>query len=353
MSGIFEALQRSESERLGVATEQLALADLLQGAERGVPNEEKCFGPIDLGQCRSLPVSPSPHSRLVCLTANESLSAETFRFLGVRLRHLQQSRPIKKLLITSTMPEEGKSMVCGNLATTLARRRQKVLLLEGDIRRPSLGSKFGLCQVPGLSEWLRGDRERIPNIYRLEGPGFWFLPAGSPAENSLELMQSGRLSELINHLSAYFDWIVIDSPPVLSLADTSVWMRLTDGILLVTREGTTEKRLLHRGLEALESSKLVGAVVNSSKNTDDTRYYKYYQGCRPTTAKPQRDVRQWCNWSQLIKLPSLLSSFVSLAPKLAGIGSASRFGEDVAFRILRSIRRVMGKCHAKPSEIER
>jgi hypothetical protein len=145
--------------------------------------------------------------------------------------------------------------------------------------------------------------------------------------------------------------ILVEQPimPKDYVVPTSVWMRLTDGILLVTREGTTEKRLLQRGLEVLDPSKLVGAVVNSSKNTDDTRYYTYYQGCRPTTVKPQWDVRQWCNWSQLIKFSSLFSSFVCLVPKPARI----RFGEDVAFRILRSIRRVMEKCHAKPSEIER
>jgi capsular exopolysaccharide synthesis family protein len=340
MSIIFEALQRSESERLGIATEQLAVADLLQAAEREVPNEATNFGPIDLGQCRSLPVSPPPHSRLVCLTANESLGAETFRFLGVRLRQLQQRRALKKLLITSTMPEEGKSMVCGNLATTLARRhRQKVLLLEGDIRRPSLGPKLGLGQLPGLSEWLRGDPERIPNIYHLEGPEFWFLPAGSPSENSLELIQCVRLSELMDHLSACFDWIVIDSPPVLCLADTSVWMRLTDGILLVSREGTTEKRLLQRGLEVLEPSKLLGAVLNGSKNTDDRKYYNYYQGYRPPTAKPLWDVRQWCDWSKLTKFPS----FAYLSSKLARIGSAARFKDEITFSVLRSIRRVMEK----------
>jgi capsular exopolysaccharide synthesis family protein len=341
MSSIFEALQRSESERLGIATEQLALADLLQAAERGDPSEATHFGPIDLGQCRSQPVSPSPDSRLVCLTANESLGAETFRFLGVRLRRLQQGgRPIKRLLITSTMPEEGKSMVCGNLATTLA-RRQRVLLLEGDIRRPSLGPKFGLGQLPGLSEWLRGDPELIPNIYHLEGLGFWFLPAGLPAENSLELMQSVRLSELMDRLSACFDWIVIDSPPVLSLADTSIWMRFTEGILLVMREGTTEKRLLQRGLEVLERSKLVGAVLNSSKNTDDNKYYKYYQGCRPATAKLQWNIRRWCNWNK----PSKFPFFVSLAQKLAR--KAARFGQEGRLRALRTIRRVMEKCHAK------
>lgn len=343
MSSIFEALQRSESERLGIPTDQLALADLLQAAEREVPNKATNFGPIDLGQCRSLPVSPSPQSRLVCLTANESLGAETFRFLGVRLRHIQQGRsPIKKLLITSTMPEEGKSMVCGNLATTLARRqRQKVILLEGDIRRPSLGAKFGLPQLPGLSEWLRGDPGQMTDIYHLDGPGFWFLPAGSPTENSLELMQFGRLSELLDQLSVCFDWIVIDSPPVLSLADTSDWMRLTDGILLVTREGTTEKRLLQRALEVLEASKLLGAVVNSSKNTDDTKYYKYYRGYSPGTAKLQWDIRRWCNWNK----PSKFPFFVSLAPKLAR--RAARFGHEGRLRALRTIRRVMEKCHAK------
>jgi Mrp family chromosome partitioning ATPase len=89
-------------------------------------------------------------------------------------------------------------------------------------------------------------------------------------------MQSGRLSELLDQLSGWFDWIIIDSPPVLPLADTSVWARLVDGILLVTREGTTKRRLLQSGLKALEQSKLLGAVVNSSASTDHTNYYYRY-----------------------------------------------------------------------------
>ena len=134
-------------------------------------------------------------------------------------------------------------------------------------------------------------------------------------------MQSGRVSELVNHLSTCFDWIVIDSPPVLSVADTSVWMRLTDAILLVTREGTTEKRVLQRGLEVLEPSKLLGVVVNRSKNTHDAKYYQRY---RPATAKSQWDFRRWCDWSKLTitRLPIL----VNLAPSLAG--KAARFGEE-------------------------
>src|SRR5207302_2783761 len=158
--------------------------------------------------------------------------AEKFRFLGVRLRQLQQVRELKTVLITSTIPEEGKSMVSGNLAVTLAQRKQqKVLLLEGDLRRPVLTARFGLQGLRGLSEWLESDTSQTANIHYLEGPGFWFLPSGKPPANPLELMQSGRLSGLLQQLAAWFDWILIDSPPVLPLADTSVWARLSDGVL--------------------------------------------------------------------------------------------------------------------------
>jgi capsular exopolysaccharide synthesis family protein len=294
MSRIFEALQRSESERSGTPLAPPELAtELLQVVERQAralackdfpatelaPEEcsGKEFARNDLSQFQSLPVCLTQNSKLICLTGQESFGAEKFRFLGVRLRQLQQSRPLKKLLITSTIPEEGKSTVAANLATILARRQQpKILLLEGDLRRPSLAQQFGVGSIAGLSEWLQGEPRPMKHIYRLEESNLWFLPAGRPPANPLELMQSGRLSELLNQLSAWFDWIVIDSPPILPLADTSVWARLADGILLVTREGTTKRRMLQRGLQALEQSKLLGAVVNSSANTDHSNYYQRY-----------------------------------------------------------------------------
>jgi Mrp family chromosome partitioning ATPase len=89
----------------------------------------------------------------------------------------------------------------------------------------------------------------------------------------LELLQSGKLPALMEQLGQWFDWIVIDSPPVLPLADTSVWMRLADGVLLITRQGITEKRQLKRGLEAVEPKKLIGALLNGSTNSSDTDYY--------------------------------------------------------------------------------
>jgi len=98
---------------------------------------------------------------------------------------------------------------------------------------------------------LQGERTLAASIYRLEPAGIWFFPAGIAPANPLELLESGKLPALMEQLTAWFDWIIIDSPPVLPLADTSVWTRLADGILLVTRQGTTQKSQLKRGLEAL------------------------------------------------------------------------------------------------------
>jgi capsular exopolysaccharide synthesis family protein len=183
---------------------------------------------------------------------------------------------LKKLLITSTIPEEGKSLVSANLAGVLARRKQKVLLLEGDLRRPILTQQFGLGTLAGLGEWLKGDSQTPGNIYRLEGPGFWLLPSGDPQDNPLEWMQSGRLSLLFQQLTNLFDWIIVDSPPVLPLADTTVWARMTDGTLLITREGKTEKAALKRGLEVLKKSDLLGVVLNGSLSSDSKNYYQRY-----------------------------------------------------------------------------
>jgi capsular exopolysaccharide synthesis family protein len=324
MSHIFDALQRSEAERSGIDLPALSgPTALLERAERraaskwetavlseqpdtkksterdtsfgllGVPPVAKKpegaaeLSPTDerselFGQFQSLPVSLGPQSRLLCLTDSGSPAAEAFRLLGVRLRHLRRNRPLKKVLITSTIPQEGKSMVAANLACTLAlRTQQKTLLLEGDLRRPSLSQKFGLGRNPGLSECLQGERTLTTSIYHLESLNLWILPAGGAPSNAQELLQSGRLSALMDQLAEWFDWVIIDSPPVLPLADTSVWMRLADGILLITRQGTTEKRQLQRGLEALEPKKLIGALVNGSTNATDSNYYY-----SPATVRP-------------------------------------------------------------------
>jgi capsular exopolysaccharide synthesis family protein len=303
MSNIFDALQRAEAENAGaegpglsVATELLRSAELKLRESAPTLDQQPSVDAFDanppapasaedIERCPLLAVSIREESRLVSVAAEGSLGAEKFRFLAVRLRQLRQNRPLKKVLITSTIPQEGKSTIAANLACTCARRKQqKTLLLEGDLRRPTLASQFGIGKHPGLCEWLGGQSESI-NIYKLESLGLWILPAGAAPQNPLELMQSGKLSILMEQLESWFDWIVIDSPPVLPLADASLWSRLADGIVLVTRKGTTEKQQLQRGLDAIDKSKLLGALVNSSANTAHSDYYQRYSSSTPDSPK--------------------------------------------------------------------
>lgn len=299
MSHIFDALQRSEGERSGTESTSFALAtELLRVAEEKMRSADgngrsransvessSSPSPEWLDQCPCLKISVPENSRLVAVGKEESLGAEKFRYLAVRLRHIRQNRPLKKILITSTIPQEGKSTVAANLACALAKRKgQRTLLLEGDLRRPTVARELGLGHVPGLSEWFRGEAT-VRNIYRLEGLGLWVLPAGSAPGNALELLQSAKLMPLMEELTASFDWIVIDSPPVLPLGDTSIWARLADAVLLVTRPGVTEKKQLQRGLEALEKSKLLGAVVNASTDAAHNNYY--YERYSPPRTVPE------------------------------------------------------------------
>lgn len=301
MSRIFEALQKFGSEQSGVE-----YPDMVSVATQVLePQQDQLFAdrakrdsvpvvafpgtktppaetPTEEQQSKapefpSLEVSVTPPSRLVFLTEPDSLAAEKFRFLGVRLRHFRQKRTLKKVLVTSTIPQEGKSLVSANLAGVLARRKEKVVLLEGDLRRPLLAQQFGLGHLAGLGEWLENAQGTISNVYRLGGPGFWLMPAGHPPTNPLELMQSGKLSQLMEQLSTLFDWVIVDSPPLLPLADTTVWARLTDGVILVAREGKTEKGPLQRGLELLKTSDLLGVVLNSCTNPDHKDYYHRYK----------------------------------------------------------------------------
>jgi len=279
MSRIFDALRRSGLEQTGVEyTDMVSVATKVFEAPTG---EERETPAGSLGDFPSVEILLRKLSRAVFLSEPESLAAEKFRFLGVRMRQLQQSRQLKRVLVTSAMAEEGKSLVSLNLAGALARRRkQKVLLIEGDLRRPALAQELGLSKLHGLAEWLQGDWESVSNIYHLEEPGFWLMPAGHPPANPLELMQSGRLSFLMGQLTNLFDWIIVDSPPLLPLADTTVWARVTDGALLVVREGTTERDQLKRGLELLKKADVLGVVLNACSNANHRNYYQRYAPLR-------------------------------------------------------------------------
>jgi len=283
MSQIFDALHESASERApGGARDFPAAKELLQVVERKVGSSTALLdSPSPLPPNEVLPQFPPAEitlpkfSKFVCYNQPESLAAEKFRFLATRLRHVQQKRALKRVVVTSSVAGEGKSMVAGNLSHALAAGKQQVLLVEGDLRRPSLGYHLGLGHLPGLSEMLQDGYDGL-NIYRLESCGVCVLLAGNVYGNPLQLMEPARLSALMDRVSTGFDWVIIDSPPVLPLADTSVWTRFADGILLVTRPGVTSKRQLQRSFETLEQTKLMGSVLNASTEATRNHYYYHY-----------------------------------------------------------------------------
>jgi capsular exopolysaccharide synthesis family protein len=265
-AGLLQA-ERGESER------QLSVSELPPAA---VPRSQPAAETFASAKVLS-PALPTD-SRLVCLTDQGGLAAEKFRVLGLKLRHLRERRKLKRIVVTGTAPEEGKSLVAANLALNQARSKVlKTLLVDGDLRRPTAATRFGFDRsLPGLSECLRGDRQLSEVVYKLNGSGLWFLPAGRAPENPLDLMQSGRLSELLDRLGKFFDWIIIDTPPVVPVADTTFWMKLADGVLLVIREGVSEKKVVERALDSFDRAALLGVVVNSCSRSDHKDYYSRY-----------------------------------------------------------------------------
>ncbi|MGD0414470.1 MAG: CpsD/CapB family tyrosine-protein kinase [Terriglobales bacterium] len=291
MSYIFEALQRAEAERSGGIAPKNAdsVAELLQGVEREIERKQSVgeLPPAAIPESAEVETFASAKvlapalaidSRLVCLTDQGGLAAEKFRVLGLKLRNLRERRKLKRIVVTGTAPEEGKSLVAANLALNQSRSKVlKTLLVDGDLRRPTVASRFGFDHsLPGLSECLRGERQLSEVVYKLNGSGLWFLPAGRAPENPLDLMQSGRLPELLDRLGKFFDWIVIDTPPVVPVADTTFWMRLADGVLVVIREGVSEKKVIERALDSFDRAALLGVVVNSCSRSDHTDYYSRY-----------------------------------------------------------------------------
>jgi capsular exopolysaccharide synthesis family protein len=230
----------------------------------------------------SVTVKVLPASRLVALSEPRSLGAEKFRALVTRLENLRRQKEMKSLQVTSSVINEGKTLVAANLAVTFATHtRSKVLLLEGDLHRASLAGLLGLNDLRGLSHWWSEQEQDIARfLYRVDEMPLWFLSAGTGHEQPSQVLQSTRFAETFNRLSGWFDWIVVDSTPMLPIADANVWSRLVDGTLLVVREGVASVKALQKGLESLDNLKLIGTVLNEASEFERASYANQYYGVR-------------------------------------------------------------------------
>src|SRR6202011_1104951 len=166
--------------------------------------------------------------------------AEQFRTLRSRLYRIREMKPINTLLITSSTPAEGKTFVAANLAQALVRQHGcRVLLLDADMRAPRLHHVLGVPPGPGLAEYLQGGRTELEVMQKGLEEELYFIQAGSHVTHPAELISNGRLKQLLARVSGLFDWVILDSPPILPVSDAAVLATMCSGVLFVVRAGAT------------------------------------------------------------------------------------------------------------------
>jgi capsular exopolysaccharide synthesis family protein len=238
-------------------------------------------GPVEIRYGSNVTTKVAKASRLVAFTDPKSLSAEKFRALAARLENLSKKGELSSLQVTSAVINEGKSLVAANLAITLVRHfAYRVLLVEGDLHRPTLTTLFGLANLEGINQWWLSrekDKEISPYVHRLDGMPLWLLSAGSTCEQPSQILQSARFGESFVGLAGCFDWTIVDSTPMTPIVDANLWSRLVDGTLLVVREGVTPIKTLKAGVRSLDNPKWLGAVLNEASEFDRVNYQYYGQ----------------------------------------------------------------------------
>ena len=210
---------------------------------------------------------------LIAGLSPQSLAAEQYRSLRTRLAHTEGAAALRTVMVTSPQKGEGKSVTSANLALTMAQELQRrVVIVEADLRKPSLGHLFNLPAGPGLAEYLVGAAELSDVMKFLPDHHLTVIPAGTPPANPSELLGSTAMRRLLDQLRARFDRVILDTPPVLPLADVAVLAPMVDGTLLVVRAGYTPKPAIENALRAFDSSRLLGVVLNESGMEEDYRY---------------------------------------------------------------------------------
>jgi len=232
------------------------------------------------------PLHPAPAQLdplLVMAHAPSSLAAEQYRSLRTRLKHVENGRALRTIAITSPTKGDGKSLTAANLALTLAQEfQQRVLLLDADLRRPTVHRLFGVEQCPGLGDVLMNAADLDQALVAVQDHHLTVLPAGIPPSNPAELLGSAAMRRVLDTLRSRFDRILIDVPPVAPLADLHILAPVVDGLLLIVRAGITPKPAIERALSGLDTSKVLGLVLNEvgSPGNDAYNYdgYGYLAG---------------------------------------------------------------------------
>jgi capsular exopolysaccharide synthesis family protein len=186
-------------------------------------------------------------------------------------------KPIRTLLVTSTMAGEGKTFVALNLAQAIVRQKERqALLIDADLRASRLPRAMGAPFTPGLADYLRGEADEFSIVQTNTKDNLFFIPAGSPVSDPAELLANQRLKSLLDRLTPLFDWVIFDAPPLLPVSDASILGQLCDGVIMVVRAGSTAFDLAQTACqEDFMEKNLLGVVLNRAEEEVE-RYGTYY-----------------------------------------------------------------------------
>ena len=210
-----------------------------------------------------------------------TILGEQFRILRTRLSLLQKQNGIKTILVTSTVPKEGKSFTSHALAGVIAQEHDKrVVIIDADLRKMGSGGEYGLklgIEVAGTAQVLQGISEFQKSLLKSKEPEFWFLPSGALPHNPSELLSSPETEKMLRFAAERFDWVIVDSPPSLALSDPNLLAPLCDAVVFVVRANSTTAKIAQEAMNKIGRERICGVVLNRKKQLHSSRhYYQYY-----------------------------------------------------------------------------
>jgi capsular exopolysaccharide synthesis family protein len=302
MSRIHEALKRAELERAAGRTAQVNDRQAEYAFDRSAietePSTSSILHPDDLPQlhsartetetvhdlirfdelwakCSQARWKPDPTSIVFENADSFYPGTEQFRTLRSRLYRMRETQTLQTILISSAIPAEGKTMVAANLAYALVRQPGcRVLLIDADLRSPRIHVLMGAPAAPGLADYLQDTATEFEITQRCSEEGLCFIPAGNHARHPSELISSVRMKQFLERVRPAFDWIIIDSPPAIPVADASVLGGLVDGVLFVVRANSTPSEASLKGCKELRDAHIIGVVLNTAE--ESAGYNSYY-----------------------------------------------------------------------------
>ncbi len=216
--------------------------------------------------------------RLVAITQPHSNYCEEYRSLRTQILHRSQRRKLQSIVVASINPSEGKTITALNLSWLLAQTDGvKCLVIDSDLRMPSLTDYLGIEADRGLSDILAGRTNLTDSIIKLEPAGLHILPGGEARSDVAELISGPKFKEILRQAREMFDYVIIDAPPLGIFTDANILINHADGAMLVIRAGRTNGSAVERVLETLPKDRMMGVVLNQSEEVFGETHYSYYK----------------------------------------------------------------------------